>query len=33
MPTKFDFDAMPPTLPDANGFYPIPTPGVTKFFV
>jgi predicted dehydrogenase len=33
MPTKFDFDAMPPTLPDINGFYPIPTPGVTKFFV
>lgn len=33
LPTKFDFDAMPPTSPDANGFYPIPTPGVTKFFV
>jgi len=31
MPTKFDFDAMPPVLPDANGFYPVAVPGVTKF--
>jgi predicted dehydrogenase len=30
MPTKFDFNADPPTMPDANGNYPIPTPGVTK---
>jgi predicted dehydrogenase len=30
MPTMFDFHADPPTLPDANGNYPIPTPGVTK---
>ena len=32
MPTKFAWDANPPTLPDANGFYPIATPGVTKYF-
>ena len=32
MPTRFAWDAMPPTLPDANGFYPIATPGTTKFF-
>lgn len=32
MPSKFTWDANPPTLPDANGFYPIPTPGVTKYF-
>ncbi len=31
MPTKYDFDAMPPVLPDANGFYPVAVPGVTKF--
>lgn len=30
MPQKFSFDADPPTMPDKNGFYPIPTPGVTK---
>ncbi|MEO5976972.1 MAG: Gfo/Idh/MocA family oxidoreductase [Chryseolinea sp.] len=33
MPTTYAFDAMPPTLPDANGFYPIATPGVTKYFM
>jgi predicted dehydrogenase len=31
-PAKYAFDATPPVLPDANGFYPIATPGVTKFF-
>jgi predicted dehydrogenase len=31
MPAKFDFDAMPPVLPDANGLYPVAVPGVTKF--
>jgi predicted dehydrogenase len=31
-PAKYAFDAMPPVLPDANGFYPIATPGVTKYF-
>ncbi len=30
MPAKFAWDADPPVLPDENGFYPIPTPGVTK---
>jgi myo-inositol 2-dehydrogenase/D-chiro-inositol 1-dehydrogenase len=30
MPEKFDFNADPPTMPDADGKYPIPTPGVTK---
>jgi predicted dehydrogenase len=32
MPTKFAWDANPPTLPDESGFYPIATPGVTKYF-
>jgi predicted dehydrogenase len=32
MPTKYAWDANPPTLPDANGFYPIATPGLTKYF-
>ena len=31
-PAKYDWDAPPPVLPDANGFYPIATPGVTKYF-
>ena len=31
-PARYAFDAQPPVLPDANGFYPIATPGVTKFF-
>ena len=31
MPAKFAFDAEPPVKPDANGFYPIATPGVTKY--
>jgi len=26
-PSKYDWDGVPPSLPDANGFYPIPTPG------
>ncbi|KAA5545778.1 Gfo/Idh/MocA family protein [Adhaeribacter rhizoryzae] len=30
MPKTFAFDAETPTKPDANGRYPIPTPGVTK---
>jgi hypothetical protein len=29
-PEKYAWDAKPPTTPDANGRYPIPTPGVTK---
>jgi predicted dehydrogenase len=32
MPAKFAFDAEPPVKPDANGFYPIATPGITKYF-
>jgi predicted dehydrogenase len=31
MPATYAFDANPPVLPDANGFYPIATPGVTKY--
>lgn len=31
-PAKYAFDAQPPVLPDANGFYPIAVPGVTKYF-
>jgi hypothetical protein len=30
MPSRFAWDADPPTLPNANGEYPIPVPGVTK---
>ena len=29
-PESYAWDALPPVLPDENGFYPIPTPGVTK---
>src|SRR5687768_15679110 len=32
-PAKYAFDAEAPIKPDANGFYPIATPGVTKYFV
>jgi len=32
MPTTYAFDAMPPVVPDADGNYPVPEPGVTKFF-
>jgi hypothetical protein len=32
MPTSYDFNAPPPVLPDANGNYPVPVPGVTKYF-
>jgi predicted dehydrogenase len=31
-PARYAWDAQPSVLPDANGFYPIATPGVTKFF-
>jgi predicted dehydrogenase len=31
-PAKYAWDAPPPVLPDENGFYPIATPGVTKYF-
>lgn len=31
-PTRYAFDAEAPVKPDANGFYPVATPGVTKYF-
>jgi predicted dehydrogenase len=30
-PVAYDFNAVPPILPDANGFFPVAIPGVTKF--
>jgi myo-inositol 2-dehydrogenase / D-chiro-inositol 1-dehydrogenase len=30
MPKSFAWDAQPPTLPDKEGFYPIPIPGATN---
>ena len=30
MPEKFAWDANPPSMPDENGEYAIPVPGVTK---
>jgi len=32
MPKAYAWDALPPVLPGADGFYPIATPGVTKYF-
>jgi len=32
MPASYDFNATPPVLPDANGNYPVPVPGTTKYF-
>jgi myo-inositol 2-dehydrogenase/D-chiro-inositol 1-dehydrogenase len=29
-PDKLAWDANPKLLPDADGFYPVPTPGKTK---
>ncbi|MGI9541276.1 MAG: Gfo/Idh/MocA family protein, partial [Flavobacteriaceae bacterium] len=31
MPETLTWESTPPTLPDENGLYPIPTPGKTKF--
>jgi myo-inositol 2-dehydrogenase/D-chiro-inositol 1-dehydrogenase len=31
-PESYAWDANPPTLPDKNGYYPIPVPGMTKAF-
>jgi predicted dehydrogenase len=31
-PKSYAWDAPPPTVPDANGYYPIPKPGVTVAF-
>ena len=30
-PDKYDWNASPKILPDANGFYPVAVPGVTRF--
>jgi predicted dehydrogenase len=30
VPERYGFDAKPPVMADANGRYPVPTPGVTK---
>jgi len=32
MPAAYGFNATPPVLPDADGYYPVATPGVTKYF-
>jgi hypothetical protein len=32
MPEKFDFNALPPVLPNEDGYYPVAVPGVTKYF-
>lgn len=31
-PAKYAWDAKPPVLPDGDGFYPVATPGITKYF-
>ncbi len=31
MPAEVDWNTMPPALPNAEGYYPIPTPGLTTF--
>jgi hypothetical protein len=31
-PKEYDWNAMPPTVPDADGRYPIAVPGKTKYF-
>lgn len=31
-PDRYAWDATPPILPDADGVYPCPMPGVTKAF-
>lgn len=31
MPKEFAWNALPPTLPDADGFYPVAVPGKTKY--
>jgi hypothetical protein len=30
VPSSYDWNGTPPTLPDENGFYPIPIPGATN---
>jgi predicted dehydrogenase len=31
MPKKYDWDALPPVLPNDDGYYPVAIPGVTKY--
>jgi predicted dehydrogenase len=31
MPTQFDFNALPPVLPNADGLYPVAVPGATNY--
>jgi predicted dehydrogenase len=30
-PQSYDFNAPPPVLPNGDGYYPVPVPGVTKY--
>ena len=30
MPKEFSWEGTPVTVPDENGFYPIPTPGISN---
>ena len=30
MPSKYDWNANPPVMPDEDGYYPIPMPGSTE---
>jgi hypothetical protein len=32
MPEKFDFNALPPVLPNDDGYYPVAIPGKTRYF-
>jgi hypothetical protein len=32
MPKEFDWNALPPVVPDEDGRYPVAKPGVTKYF-
>ena len=32
MPKVYAFDAVPPIVPNADGYYPVAVPGVTKYF-
>lgn len=31
-PASYDWNTAPPVMPNADGFYPVATPGVTKYF-
>jgi hypothetical protein len=31
MPKKFDWNSLPPVLPDEDGYYPVAVPGKTKY--